>query len=268
MNFDYHIHSMPFSPDSSAQTAMQIERALELGLKEICITDHLEVNLYPDEQWSMDTSGYYDHYKRLETKGLCVKLGVEAGISCADEDVAALEEKLGGLPLDFVIASAHVVNGVIPFSPRYYEGKFVNCVFGEYIKQILTGIKRIDESLYSCVGHIDFPTKGAFKMTDPRMHYSYVADELDELFRYLIPRGKCIEINTSSYRGIGDMEIPGADWLGRYVELGGEFVTFGSDAHIPDQVGYRLKEAAHMAKAAGVRYVATYDKMQPVLHRL
>jgi histidinol-phosphatase (PHP family) len=268
MNCDYHIHSHPVSPDCDVPAAFQIERAMALGLAEICFTEHLEVNLFEDKAWNREADEYCEYFSRVEANGLCVRFGIEAGISCSDDDVPELEAKLGGLPLDFVIASVHSLDGRVVAGPRWAEEKSVGGVFAEYIQKILAGIKRMDPSCYSCIGHIDFPTRFLTDVPDPRMAYSHAADELDELFRCLISDGKCIEINTGIYRSIGDLPIPGGDWLRRYAELGGEFVTFGSDAHQPDQVGYRFREAAEMARCSGIRYYATYDEMRPLLHKL
>jgi histidinol-phosphatase (PHP family) len=241
---------------------------MSLGITEVCFTEHLEVNLFSDTAWNRDIAEYRDFFNRIEAEGVRVRFGIEAGISCSDGDVPELEEKLGGLPLDFVIASVHSPNGDDVLGPQWTAGKSASSVFSEYIQKILDGIKRVDPSCYSCVGHIDFPTRFLPDVQDPRMFYSHAADELDELFRYLISRGKCVEINTGIYRSIGKMPIPGGDWLRRYVELGGEFVTFGSDAHSPDQIGHRFREATEMAKHSGVKFFATYDKMKPTLHRL
>lgn len=268
MHCDYHIHSHPLSPDSDTPVQLQIDRAIVLGMTEICLTDHLEVNLFPDKQWNRDAAEYYDHFNQIGKNGLRVKFGIEAGISCSDADVPELEERLGSIPLDFVIASVHSLNGRVVMSSQWAAGKSAKSVFVEYIQKILVGIKRVTHSCYSCIGHIDFPTRFLSDVPDPRMLYSYAADELDELFRYLISRGKCIEINTGIYRSIGGLPIPGQDWLSRYAELGGEFVTFGSDAHTPGQLGYRFSEAAEMARRSGIKYYATYDKMKPVLHKL
>lgn len=268
MNCDYHLHSHPLSPDSDTPAQLIIDRAIALGMEEICFTDHLEVNLFEDKAWNKDAAEYHDCSKRIDENGIRVRFGIEAGISCSDDDVPELVGKLGSIPLDFVIASVHSYNGRDLVSPRWAEGRSAASVFAEYIRKILAGIKRINPSCFSCIGHIDFPTRVLSDVPDPRMFYAHAADELDELFRHLISDGKCIEINTGVYRNLGGLPIPGGDWLSRYAELGGEFVTFGSDAHTPDQVGYRFAEAAEMARRSGIKYYATYEKMKPLLHRL
>ena len=72
-------------------------------------------------------------------------------------------------------------------------------------------------------------------------------------------------INTASWKGGGAW---GLEILRRYRARGGEFVTVGSDAHAPARVGSRIPEAIELARAAGIPYLATFDKMRPVLHPL
>ena len=60
--------------------------------------------------------------------------------------------------------------------------------------------------------------------------------------------------------------LPVRGWLRRYRELGGEFVTLGSDAHQVRRFGENLDLAKVRAKQAGIRYIATYTAMQPELH--
>ena len=61
------------------------------------------------------------------------------------------------------------------------------------------------------------------------------------------------------------MLTPGLDILRWYVELGGERVTLGSDAHEPKQVGAHLPAAIEIAKAAGLKYLTHFERRQPRL---
>ena len=44
MFYDYHMHSN-FSNDSKADMEDMIKRSIDLGLKEICFTDHVDYDL-------------------------------------------------------------------------------------------------------------------------------------------------------------------------------------------------------------------------------
>ena len=49
MKTDYHLHT-EFSDDSSEPMENQVKRAIELGLDEICFTDHVDYGVKKD--WS------------------------------------------------------------------------------------------------------------------------------------------------------------------------------------------------------------------------
>ncbi|MFY9324231.1 MAG: histidinol-phosphatase HisJ family protein [Syntrophomonadaceae bacterium] len=267
MRCDYHVHSS-ISADSSTNALEQIKQAEALGLDEICFTEHLEIYFHRGEEWHLDLQDYKQRFAQLISSRVKIKLGIEAGIALAAEHFPELEDELRSMPCDFVLASAHSVDNIDPFDPAFYEGKTLPQAFRDYISAISNGIKQLDPDLYSCVGHIDFPAKGAHTESDSRLFYRYAPDEIDTLFRHIIPLGKCIEVNTSTYRKLGQLKPPGEDWLRRYVQLGGEFVTFGSDAHSPKYIGYRFDDAVEIARRAGVKYYATYDRMKPIFHKL
>ena len=81
---DYHVHTN-FSPDSDYPMQQVIEDAIELGLDEICITDHIDFGLlksWPDglsdsEKKQLDRSLYMtDHV--ISTLSVCTSDGPPA----------------------------------------------------------------------------------------------------------------------------------------------------------------------------------------------
>ena len=58
--------------------------------------------------------------------------------------------------------------------------------------------------------------------------------------------------------------IPDRELLTRYAELGGEFVTIGSDSHFPYHVGNHLERAMELAKSCGIRYMLRFEKRKAV----
>lgn len=267
MRCDYHLHSA-ISADSGTSPYLQIKQAEALGLDEICFTEHLEIHFHRGDAWHVNLQDYRERFRQYSSSSMAIKFGVEAGIALAPEHFPELEDELRSAACDFVLASAHSINNLDPFNPEFYAGKTIGQVFKGYISAILTGITQLDPSLFSSVGHIDFPAKGLHSEKDSRLFYKYAPDEIDALFQYIIQLGKCIEINTATYRKLDGLSIPGEDWLRRYVELGGEYVTFGSDAHSPEYIFYRLDDAAEMARRAGIKYYATYDRLVPTFHKL
>ena len=70
-----------------------------------------------------------------------------------------------------------------------------------------------------------------------------------------------MEINTSAWEAD---EPWGLDILRRFRELGGRFVTVGSDAHNPRALGRRFREAGALAEQAGLA-LAFYRGHEPQL---
>ena len=88
---DMHTHSS-FSGDSEAPMETQIEKAIELGLKHYCFTDHEDL-YYPEVQdengnsvniFSLDISAYLAKLTELKTRykdKLNILKGIELGLS-------------------------------------------------------------------------------------------------------------------------------------------------------------------------------------------
>ena len=98
--------------------------------------------------------------------------------------------------------------------------------------------------------------------------YSSVADVIDSILRHAVQNGKGLEINTSSFRYGTDIWLPRSSILKRYLELGGEILTFGSDAHSPEYYRFHFDDAAELARTLGFRYYSIFRQRRPEFYRL
>ncbi len=268
---DYHLHS-DHSPDCTTAMERQILAAEALGMSELCFTDHLEFGL---EEWGdieIDLNAYRAEFERMRSEhiGIRLKFGIEAGISCPEAHFSRMKSAMASMPFDFVIASAHTLQGKNVLKDFHYEGDGLAKVCREYIPSILLRLKELEESTWSCVGHIDFPLKGALRCHSGSSEYSwrFAPDEMDALFSYIIEKGKCLEVNTSPWVLMPPGHISKPDWLKRYARLGGEYITIGSDSHLTRNTGAFFREALELARESGVKYLATFENMKPVFHPL
>ncbi len=258
---DYHIHT-DCSFDCSAPALEQHNAAAKLGLKEICFTDHVDFD-NPDalnRAIPADLSRLRDELTVLERSGCTpiIKYGAEVGLSGESSSQLAWEY-IKDAKLDYIIGSVHVVNGIDTFYPEYYYGKTKQKAYVDYIETILKCIKCCD--YFSAMGHYDFVAKYA-PYENRRMSYSIASEAFDEIFKLIIESGRCIEINTSAWR---DEDYWGIDILKRYVQLGGQYVMFGSDAHKSENIARRFDEALELALSAGIKYTAVFSAMKPRL---
>ncbi len=258
--FDYHMHCA-YSADSHTPLQDQLAAAQAAGLREICLTDHVDF-----DDCGMPPADIAARDKELESlrasfPGLTIRRGAEVGMR-DEKSAAAAWEYLKDRDLDFIIASVHMVDGIDAYYPEFFAGHTQAENYRRYLAWILQCLPTMGH--YCVLGHYDFCCKPA-PYENRAMTYSLAPDLFDGIFRELIHSGKGMEINTSAWR---DDPCWGLDIYSRYRELGGEFVTVGADAHRPFQVGRRIGEALDLARAAGIPYVATFQAMQPIFHKL
>ena len=261
MLWDTHMHTS-FSGDSDASPESMIDRALALKLDGICITDHLDLD-YPDEPdfFLLDYDAYASGIHRLQ-KEYAGKLPILFGIELGLQPHLAAEhhQLLQNYDFDFVIGSSHVVHGTDPYYPSYYEGRTEREAYLEYFDSILENIHAFHE--FDVYGHIDYVVRYG---PNKNRNYSYRAysDILDEILKQLIAAGRGIEINTAGFKyGLGHPN-PTEDILKRYRELGGEIITLGADAHMPEHVAYDFRRVPELLRSCGFRYYTVFHKRKP-----
>ena len=94
-------------------------------------------------------------------------------------------------------------------------------------------------------------------------------DELiHEILSTLARKDLALEINTAGLRREIGQTSPTLEYVREFRELGGRFLTFGSDAHRAQDLGANLDVAFDMAKEAGFSYFTVYKKREPRLLRL
>lgn len=261
MLWDMHMHTY-FSGDSEAAPESMITAAKNKGLSGLCFTDHMDID-YPDDPalFLLDTDRYITNMTRLSAKyagSFPVRIGIELGLQphLADQH----RNIVSSSPFDFVIGSSHVVHGMDPYYPSYYEGKTEDEAYAEYFSSILENILVFDD--FDVYGHIDYVVRYG---PNKNKYYSYEKfhEIIDEILRALIIRGKGIEINTGGFKyGLGHPN-PTEAVLKRYRELGGEIVTLGSDAHAPEHVAYDFHKVPAILTSYGFKYFTIFHNRTP-----
>ena len=258
---DYHTHSS-FSSDSSTPLEENIITAVNLGLKEIAVTDHIDFD-YPDPEFPFlfDYEKYACEISRLKEKyngQIVIRTGVEIGIQ--PHVYGLIEELACRNYYDFIIGSTHCVDKFDLCTDEFFKGKSKHEAYAGYFKDVLNNVKNTD--FFNVYGHIDFINRyGGFK--DRTMDYGKFSFITDEILKTLIEKGKGIEINTSGFRyGLGHCH-PQAELVKRYRELGGEIITVGSDAHVPKDIAADFDKAYHVLRKCGFKYITIFENRKP-----
>lgn len=257
MYLDYHTHSQ-YSFDGECPAREMLSAAQARGVEELCFTDHVDFDVDPPH--IPDLAARHAEMRELVSRypGLTVRLGAEVSLKDS-ASAAASREVIQGAELDFVLGSVHTVDGVDVWAERYYVGLEKEAAYRRYLEAVARELPTFPE--LNGLAHYDFVAKYA-PYPDRSVTLDTAPDAFHEIFRYLIENGKALEINTASWQS----DAPwGLDILRRYREMGGEFVTVGSDTHGAERVGARIGEALELARAAGIRYVAAFQAGKPKL---
>lgn len=255
---DYHMHSH-HSLDAAYSVREMAEAAVRAGLAEICFTDHVEFEDPECRDEPADIAALRAEIAR-ERPSLSVRIrcGVEIGLSPEPSFAEQSMAWAGPAKPDFIIGSVHRVGEENVYHQGYFTTRERDAAYAQYAEALAASIPTLPQ--LSVLGHFDFVAKRAPYAARRVMRYADAPEAFDSVLRYLAENGKGMEVNTAAWQ---DDPAWGLDVLSRFVELGGEFVTFGSDAHTPERVGKRLVEARALALAAGVHYTATFHTLEP-----
>ncbi|MEE8392254.1 MAG: histidinol-phosphatase [Anaerolineae bacterium] len=272
---DYHIHTR-FSCDSETEMAAVCEAAITRGVREIAFTDHLDYG--PD-----DIPNYFQPVEYLAEIERCRaryddRLTIRAGVEIGEPHIFAqeVETVLAAGEFDFVIGSAHYAAPLIPsasisadvlqcaWKPHFFEQP-LRQAYEAYFRQVVHLAAKGD---FDVLGHMDLVKRDAFKFGKAYDGPEPYADMIRTALRSIVERGKGIEINTSAlYKGMSET-CPSLEVLRWYRELGGEILTFGSDAHTLDKVGACFDVALEMARSVGFTRLARLDRRQVSFSKL
>jgi histidinol-phosphatase (PHP family) len=242
---DSHIHT-EFSDDSE----MKIEHALKQSEKSgigMTLTEHLDFNFSKGTDIIFDIEKYFNDYDKYRSENLM--LGIEIGMqqNCLDKN----REITSKHPFDYVIGSIHIAGSEDIYYPEFYKGKTKKEAFEIYFKSMLNNVKKYD--FIDSLGHIDYISRYA-NYDDNEIHYHEFNEYINEILKIIIQNEKVMEINT---RRLGSKKA--YDNLTKiykvYSQIGGKYVTIGSDAHRVEDIAKNYKEAIRICEICDLKPV-------------
>ena len=257
---DFHLHT-DFSGDSNTAPHLQIERAIALDMKQICITDHHDYQVESEVDFNLDFESYLpamDALRQQYQDRIQIEIGVELGLQCCIKDY--LEELSERYPFDFIIGSCHFIDGKDPYFPPYFEGRSERASYERFFDVCRKRVQTID--CFDSYGHLDYVVRYGPNQ-NREYHFKDYQEYIDPILKTLIERGKALECNTGGFRYKLGHPNPCEDILKRYRELGGELLTIGSDAHTPEFLGFEFERTARILKECGYRYYTVYHQRKP-----
>ncbi len=264
---DYHVHP-GFSPDAAGDLGEFCDRAVRIGLSELCFTTHYE----PDparagREWvnvagqrvSMQ-AGWVERYLseidalRGRYRSLVILAGVEVGYEPGLEE--AIRSFVVCHPFDFVIGAVHALDHVALTSGEEVDD--FKRVHGqrsphEVAAQYLGHLAALAESrLFDSVAHLDVYRKYLQTVYDERFAVALKA-QLPGFLARLAASGCALEVNTSALRRGSAEPYPAWAIVDQARAAGVERYTVGSDAHRPEDVGQGIELAIDGLLNRGLR---------------
>lgn len=258
---DTHNHT-DNSFDGNHDPVYMCEAACNKGLRAIAFTDHCEVDAY-DESFERSVRQAFFEVAKAKSAfrgNLLVLNGIELGQPAYNVSVA--EEILKSQKFDIVIGSVHNLRNKRDF---YYIEDFskmdIKAELKEYFNEILT---MLEWGNFDILAHLTYPFRYLYSRNNIRVDINEYKEQVDEILKLTAEKGISLEINTGGLRQPVNALSPEFDTVKRFKQLGGKFVSVGSDAHFAKDIGVGIKDAMSVAKEAGFDCVTIFQKRQPL----
>lgn len=244
--FDCHMHTR-FSADSQ-MTIEEIENKIKGKEIGVILTEHMDIDFPGDVLFEFEVEDYFNTYGNHRSDKLL--LGVEVGL---ETSVVQKNSKIiQDYEFDFVLGSLHIVDRMdLCGEQRYYENKTKQEAYERYFKTMYENIKAFHN--FDSLGHLDYIARYC-PYDNPEIVYEDFKEYIDVVLRQVVEKDIVIELNTRRFPIPGTIENYGKI-LQHYKEIGGKYVTCGSDAHQIEAVGYGLIEAKKLAESIGLQPV-------------
>jgi len=254
MRVDLHNHTT-LCNHASGTSEEYLLRALELGIDVYGFSDHAPMNYDPKYRMDISDKPLYEKeildLKEKYKNDIDVLLGYEV-----DYLDGYILDDIVNAKVDYLIGSVHFLknkNDMWGFdNPEFigvYKSKDIDSIWGEYFDAIEAMAKT---GLFDIVGHLDLIKVFRFL---PKKDIRQLAKNA---LLAIKDANMVLELNPAGLRKPIKETYPSRPLLELAYELGIN-ITFGSDAHGVDQVGFKYEEVTTLAKDIGYNQCMTFS---------
>lgn len=260
---DNHVHTEWSWDTSEGSMEKSCRRALELGLPSIAFTDHADFTDWAFAGQAQETpalraveadsgSGFLDVRGYLESVQRCRDMfpdfKILSGVELGEPHLFNTEAQsvLSSAEFDRVLGSLHSLTdeeGALVYAPTLLKKDVVDTM-RRYFTETLNMIEMAGD--FEVLAHIDYPMRAPWPPDAKPYDARDYEEEYRAVLRALARSERALEVNTNA-------PWPAPRVLGWWYEEGGKAVSFGSDAHRPEDVAQRFGEAARLVEGCGFR---------------
>lgn len=260
---DFHVHT-DNSYDGNHSATFICEQAEFNNLRAVAFTDHCEVdrciNDYAHERAVFQTFFEIAKVKSAFRGRFLVLNGIELGQPTFAPEIA--ERILKSQKFDVVLGSIHNLRD--GFDP-YYGDSFTEAGTHTFLKEYFYEIIQMCEwGNFDVLAHLTYPLRYFFAKSGITVNLNDYKQEIDEILRLCAKKDKALEINTAGLRQKLHKLQPETDVVKRFRELGGKFISVGSDAHYASDLGKNIPDAFKSALDAGFDSITLFQNRTPV----
>ena len=254
MRIDLHNHTI-LCNHATESVDEYVQRAIELGIDEYGFADHAPMNYDPKYRMNISQKQQYEKWVLDAKEKYKDKIKVLLGYEVDYLDGYILDEVIKS-KVDYLIGSVHFLRNKSDMwgfdNPEFigvYKSKDIDTIWVEYFDAIKAMAKT---GLFDIVGHFDLIK--VFKFL-PKKDIKLIAkDALLEIKK----SNMVLEINPAGLRKPINETYPSKQLLELAFELQID-ITFGSDAHSVEQVGFMYDKALLLAKEVGYEKCISFE---------
>lgn len=258
---DMHTHS-DLSFDGNHSCDMLCSSAVDKGIATIAITDHCDIDgaefnakSFCKKQYRTVEAAKSKYKDKLE-----VLTGIEIGQGIYRKELT--ESIINEYDYDFILGSLHNLENMYDFYFLDYSNYDVNDLLTRYFNDLY---KLCEWGAFDSLAHLTYPLRyivAKYKIDVNIIKYQEI---IDAIFESLVKNNKALEINTSGlFIDLKDT-LPNIELIKRFRQIGGKYITIGSDSHYAEKIGQGIEAGMKTAYDSGFRSFTVFKGREPVL---
>ncbi|VAY87478.1 Histidinol-phosphatase [hydrothermal vent metagenome] len=256
MRIDLHNHTT-LCNHATGTMENYVKKAIELGIDTFGFSCHAPMIFEPKYRMTLEQSKIYEKnvlfLKNKYKKDIEILLAYEVDFMFNSKYI---EKSILNAKVDYLIGSVHFIDKWGFDNPEFigkYKEKDIDQIWDDYFKTIS---KMVKTGYFHIVGHLDLIK--IFKYL-PKQDITSLALQT---MRDIKKSGMVLEINSSGFRKPIKEQYPSYDLLklAYYLDIP---ITFGSDAHAIEQIGYKSTEIKNLAKEIGFKQCTIFRDRIP-----
>ncbi len=252
MRVDLHNHTI-LCNHATGSMEDYVKRAIELKIDIFGFSCHAPMDFEPEYRMSLDQSKVYEKdvldLKEKYKDDIKILLAYEVDFM---SNAQFIEKNILDGNVDYLIGSVHFIDKWGFDNPEFigqYEEKDIDKIWEEYFSAVSDMVKT---QYFDIVGHLDLIK--VFKFL-PTKNIKIIAMQA---MKDIKNSGMVLEINSAGLRKPISEQYPSYELIELAFELDIP-ITFGSDAHSVEQVGFGYDEVMTLAKKVGYTQCITFE---------